>query len=71
MNSTPPSGVPPVHSPEWLHDLRNAVNAATISAAVVRRFLESGEHARAMEFVSEVEAACERCRILVMQKRSE
>lgn len=49
----------------WLHDLRNAVNTAGMSIAVARRLIEAGETERGLAFLSEVETACDRCRLLI------
>ena len=49
----------------WLHELRNAINTASVSTHVVRRLLESGQLESAMKFLADTEAACERCRVLV------
>ena len=51
---------------EWVHALRNAVNATVASLAVVRRALESGDVSVAMTFVAHAEAAGERCRQLLL-----
>lgn len=48
----------------WLHDMRNAINTAGMSAAVARRLVEDGDTTRALEFLRDVEQACERCRAL-------
>ncbi len=50
---------------EWLHALRNAVNANVASLAVVRRALESGDVPVALTFIAHAEAAGERCRELL------
>ena len=52
----------------WLHDLRNAINTALISTNVARRLMEGGETARALAFIADAEAACDRCRVLVMSE---
>lgn len=45
----------------WLHDLRNEVNTALMSAAVARRLLADGRHAEALISLEQTEAACYRC----------
>jgi hypothetical protein len=50
---------------DWSHELRNAINTAATSAAVVGMLLEKGDAARAYEFNLEVLNACERCRQLM------
>jgi hypothetical protein len=52
---------------EWVHALRNAVNATVASLAVVRRALENGDLTVAMTFVTHAEAAGERCRELLLR----
>jgi len=52
----------------WLHELRNAINSALISTSVARSLLESGDTARAMSFVLDAQAACESCRMLVLEE---
>lgn len=51
----------------WLHELRNAVNSALVSTSVVKSLLEDGDAAGAMSFVVDAQAACERCRLLVLE----
>ena len=52
----------------WLHELRNAINSALISTSVARSLLEAGDTARAMSFVLDAQAACESCRMLVLEE---
>ncbi|HST45187.1 MAG TPA: hypothetical protein VLK29_08180 [Luteimonas sp.] len=49
----------------WLHDLRNAINTALMSTNVARRLMEGGDVDRALGFLQDAEAACDRCRVLV------
>ena len=49
----------------WMHDLRNSINTALMSTAVAKRLLESGDAERALGFLADAEAACDRCRVLV------
>jgi hypothetical protein len=51
---------------EWLHALRNAVNATIASLAVVRRALDSGDITVAATFIAHAETAGERCRQLLL-----
>jgi len=51
----------------WIHELRNALNAASTNAAVVRLLLERGEVQRAAGFNDEILKACERSRQLLDQ----
>ena len=51
----------------WIHELRNAVNAVSANAAVVRILLERGETERALHFNDEALKACERSRVLLNQ----
>lgn len=51
---------------EWLHSLRNAVNATVASLAVVRRALEKGDTPMALTFLAHAETAGERSRKLLM-----
>lgn len=43
---------------DWLHAMRNAVNAASLSVAATRSALESGDVVRACRFLDESEHAC-------------
>lgn len=52
---------------DWIHEVRNAVNAATTNAAVVQRLLQAGNIERAIQFNEEVLKACDRSRILLEQ----
>lgn len=52
---------------EWLHALRNAVNAATISTAAARSAFESGDIERAVRFLCESESASLRAADLLHQ----
>jgi len=49
----------------WLHELRNAVNTASVAAALLRRSLERDPVADALELVGELERACACCSALV------
>lgn len=49
----------------WIHELRNAINAVSTNAAVVRLLLERGEAQRAAGFNEKVLKACERSRVLL------
>ncbi len=49
------------------HALRNAINAALMSAQVVRRHLELGNCPQALDFLDGVDESCERCRVLIEQ----
>lgn len=55
----------------WLHDLRNAINTALMSTNVARRLLESGDTERALGFLVDAEAACDRCRVLVSSEHDQ
>lgn len=57
----------PGDDPSWTHELRNAVNAMLLTTAVVRGLVERGDYTRSLEFVEELERACDRCRVLVSQ----
>ncbi|RZA23721.1 MAG: hypothetical protein EOP92_44790 [Lysobacteraceae bacterium] len=50
---------------DWIHELRNAVNAVSLNASVVRILLLQGNTAKAAGFNDEVIKACERCRLLL------
>lgn len=49
----------------WLHDLRNAVNTASVASAVVRRMLETDMDAGAVDMLADLERACARCHSLL------
>lgn len=55
----------PAESEERLHALRNAINAAIMSAQVVRRHLLNGACPQALNFLDGVDHACERLRLLI------
>jgi hypothetical protein len=71
MSSTPQ--LPPVASPSavpvpasessgrWMHDVRNELNTAMMSAAAARRLLQDGDRDEALENIQRTEAACYRC----------
>lgn len=61
MTSGPPSDI----DPDWLHAMRNAVNAATLATAAARSALESGNPARARQFLAESERACDIASVLL------
>lgn len=56
-------------NPNWLHDLRNAVNSACVAIDVVKRALESNDTACAREFIKHAEKACGHSRELLVQSR--
>jgi hypothetical protein len=71
MSSTPqlpphaaPS-TPAVHRTDaggrWLHDVRNELNTAMMSAAAARRLLQDGDTDEALANIRRAEAACFRC----------
>jgi len=49
----------------WIHELRNAINAACTNTAVVKMLLEQGETERARQFNAAVLSACEKARMLM------
>lgn len=52
---------------QWLHDLRNSINAICVTAAVVKRLLAEGKTEQARQFASELEEGCDRCRELMKE----
>lgn len=50
---------------EWLHELRNAINASCAAVEVAYRSLQSAQPERALEFLADAGKACARCRDLL------
>lgn len=50
---------------QWLHDMRDALNAVSLLAAVANSMVERESPDRAREVLQELERACERCRVLM------
>lgn len=50
---------------EWMHDLRNAVNALGISVTLGRRLVADGDHVRALDALGRAEDALVRLRGLM------
>lgn len=50
---------------QWMHDLRNAVNAVGISIAALENALTREDHARALDLLARAQSASERCRVLL------
>jgi hypothetical protein len=48
-------------SARWLHDVRNELNTALMSAAAARRLLQDGDRDEALANLQRTEAACFRC----------
>ena len=57
-----------IEAARWLHDLRNAVNTASVASAVVRRMLEAGMFDDALDMVVELERACARCSAVLAER---
>jgi hypothetical protein len=49
------------HGGRWLHDVRNELNTAMMSAAAARRLLQDGDRDEALANIQRTEAACYRC----------
>lgn len=62
MSGEPGGGAPPER---WLHDLRNAINGACVTAMVVRSLIEGDRAQEALKFLDDLDASCERCRQLI------
>jgi hypothetical protein len=45
----------------WMHDVRNELNTALMSAAAARRLLQDGDRDEALANLQRTEAACFRC----------
>lgn len=54
-----------MHDGEWMHDLRNAVNALGISVTLSRRLVADGDHVRALDALGRAEDALVRLRGLM------
>lgn len=50
---------------EWMHALRNALNAAGVANAVARSALDAGDEARSGQFLDETTSALRRAAILL------
>lgn len=67
LSSTPSSSPPasPGHHADagarWMHDVRNELNTALMSAAAARRLLQDGDRDEALANIQRTEAACFRC----------
>lgn len=61
--STPDAVDIPEH--EWMHDLRNAVNALGISVTLSRRLVADGDHVRALDALGRAEEALVRLRVMM------
>lgn len=61
------NGIAPLRDadPDWLHALRNAVNAAGIAVAAARSAIDSGDAERARYFLDESAGACKRAATLL------
>ena len=55
----------------WLHEVRNQLNTATMSAAAARRLLQLGDVEEALANLMRTESACGRCAELVRDARSD
>lgn len=51
---------------EWVHELRNAVNAAGVTVALARRLAEKGDAGGSLEMLQMAEHAWGRCRDLLL-----
>lgn len=81
MNSTPPlsaTSSPPTMpgrradaGTRWMHDVRNELNTALMSAAAARRLLQDGDRDEALANLQRIEAACFRCAQLLRRDTEE
>lgn len=51
----------------WMHDLRNELNTAMMSAAAARRLLQDGRTEEALVNLQRSESACYRCALLLSE----
>ena len=56
---------PPAREDAWMHELRNAVNAISMSIALSRRLMQEGDTARALESLARTELALQRVSTLM------
>lgn len=72
LPSTPSPSVPPMHAMDaggrWMHDVRNELNTAMMSAAAARRLLQDGDSGEALANIQRTEAACYRCAQLLRRE---
>lgn len=50
-----------------LHELRNAINTASVASMLLRRSLQTGSIEGALELVAELESVCVNCNALLRE----
>lgn len=65
MAPLPPAQATPDAQQQWMHDLRNAVNAVGISIAALERAIARDDRAQLPGMLARARSAGERCRALL------
>ena len=63
MIADPSNGYPD----QWMHELRNAINSATLAAFAADKLMSAGDMPQAHVFLQQIQEACDQCRLLVHQ----